>query len=453
MKFKPHDYQRLARNFLLANPKSALFADMGLGKTAIILDMLDELFFNRLEISKALIIAPLQVTYNVWPNEIEKWHFSKDVPYHILHGKGRVNPVPDVPLVVTNYDTIPWIYNQHNVHQQFDCIIFDESTFIKNHGTQRFKMALAMWGAVDRIHLLTGTPAPNTLLDLWGQIYFIDHGASLGRTYTDFMHHYFVPPLFGGVGYSRWKPRRDAMKEITNKISRYSITLRREDWGSIPDVDYQTIKVKLPNSLMKQYQEFEREFVTEITNTTVTAFNSAALGTKLRQFAQGFLYSENGDGTRKAEWIHDEKIKMLKDIITSNRGTRYLIAINFRAEADRIVKEFPEAEVIHGGTPHGRRPAIINKWNSGRLNILVAHPQSLGHGVNLQAGGNNIIWTGPPWNLEHWLQFNARLDRQGQKKKVCVTTLVASNTKDVVVARALRKKDITQKDLLRRLTK
>ncbi len=448
MKFNPHNYQDDAVNFLLNRSRAALFADMGLGKTAIVLSVLHKLMFDYLEVKRPLIIAPLKVAYNVWPNEIEKWFQFQDIPYHILHGKGRVKYPPGL-ITITNYDTIPWLY-RNNCWQQYDCIVYDESTFIKNDKTLRWRATFAMFASVKRQYLLTGTPSPNGLLDLWGQIYFLDNGRRLGHTKTDYKNHWFIPPFKG----FKWQPRKGAVQEIADRLSDICLVLRRDLLPDVPDVQYIRTPVSLPADITEAYREAQSTFVTEIKSLTISAFNVGALGNKLRQIASGIIYSseEKINGRRPYIVLHEEKLLMLKDLIDAQNGEPVLVAVNFRCEAEEIKKRFG-GEIIYGGTPIKESKRIIDNWNKGKLNLLIAHPASLSHGVNLQHGGSAIIWFAPPWNLEHWMQFNGRLDRQGQKKKVAINTLVSKGTKDYEVARALSEKGITQDKLLRRIMK
>ncbi len=443
MKFIPHKYQERAVQFLLDRPRAGLFADMGLGKTAIILSTLHDLMFDYCEIQKPLIIAPLQVAYNVWPDEIRKWDFCKDWSYHLIHNNGKQVPLPEKQLYITNYDSLPWFF-QHAAHRGIDCVVLDESTFVKNHSTKRWQYVLAMFGAVERLYILTGTPSPNGLKDLWGQMYFLDEGKRLGVVQTDFNNNFFSRNPYSP---HKFEPRKGAMDTIIKKISDITMTLRREDLGEIPDVDYIDIKVKLPKKIMEMYEKFETDFIIEVANQKVATFNIVSLATKLRQIAQGFLILDG----ETIEHIHDIKLNMLEDLVKSRPDENFIIGINFRHEAKMLLDRFPKARVIYGGTPIGARKKIIDMWNKGKLKMLIAHPASLGHGVNLQTGGKNLIWLGPPWNLEHWKQFNARIDRQGQKHKVCIFTLVAKGTKDVDVARALKQKDMTQQKLMKGL--
>jgi len=447
MKFIPHDYQVRARNFLLKRERAAIFADMGLGKTTIILDTLNHLMFGHLEIKRPLIVAPLKVAYNVWPNEIEKWDDFKNIPYHILHAKGRRKYSPGL-ITITNYDSIKWLYT-NGEGWQYDCVIFDESTFIKNDSTMRWKLAYSMFGAAKRIYLLTGTPSPNGLLDLWGQVYFLDEGRRLGVTKTDYKNYWFIPPYRG----FKWVPRKNAVHEIGGKLSDICLVLRRDLLSDVPNVQYIQVPISLPEDVREAYREAQTTFVTELEGQTISAFNVGALGTKLRQIASGMVYTSEDKvkGERPYTVLHEEKLLMLKDMLDAT-DKPVLVAINFRCEADEIKKRFG-GEIIYGGVSAKKSKAIIDKWNSGKLKLLIAHPASLSHGVNLQHGGSQIIWFAPPWNLEHWMQFNARLNRQGQKKKVAIHTLVAKGTKDVRVASVLNEKGVTQDKLLRRIMK
>jgi SNF2 family DNA or RNA helicase len=445
MKFIPKQYQKDCIKFIDDNPKSALFLDMGLGKTVIILTHIHEKLLDCLSIRHALIVAPLRVATVTWPAEIEKWDHTRVLTYHVLHGKGRTVDAPRVNITLTNYETLQWMRKYPHIFNRFDYVVFDESTWLKNHTSKRWQTAFSMFGTRQHIKLLTGTPIPNGLEDIWGQMFWLDHGARLGRTKSTFMQEYF---LQGGYMQYKYLPRSGSLQRVTDKVKDIAKTLKAKDYVQLPSILFNDISVKLPSDVMDRYAKFEREFLIQIGGQEIIAFNTATLGMKLRQCVQGFIYDED----KRALRLHDEKIKALEELLKTSPAN-FLVAVNFKAEIEMLRKHFLSYQpmAVYGDTSPQESARAVHAWNSGNLRLLFAHPQSLGHGMNLQQGGFTVVWMGPTWNLEHWLQFNKRLHRMGQTKPVIIHTIVAENTVDSVVSAALKGKDVTQEKLLQGL--
>ena len=445
MKYTPKKYQQDCIRFIDDNPKCALFLDMGLGKTSVVLTHIRDMLLDSFKIKHALIVAPLRVATVTWPAEIEKWDHTKELTYHVLHGKGRTTDAPAVNITLMNYEGLPWLVRHPNLFKKFDYIVFDESTCLKNHTSKRWKLAFSMFGVCKHVKLLTGTPIPNGLEDIWGQVFWLDHGARLGRTKTTFMQEYFNQ---GGYMNYKYFPRSGSLERVTDKIKDIAKTLKAEDYVQVPKMVFNDVVVSLPAKVMDAYHKFEKEFFINIGGTDVVAFNIATLGNKLRQCVQGFVYDENGI----PHHFHGCKMKALEELINSYPHHSFLVASNFVHEIEALSSTFM-APAVYGKTNARDSRKFIEKWNEGKLPLLIAHPQSLSHGLNLQDGGHTIVWMGPTWNLEHWQQFNARLHRTGQSKPVIVHTIVAKDTVDVLVASALKSKDVAQEKLLSRLIK
>lgn len=446
MKFTPRKYQEECIKFIDDNPKSALFLDMGMGKSAIILSHITDMILDSLEIKNALIVAPLRVATVTWPAEINKWDHTGVLSYHVLHGKGRRVDAPKVNITTTNYETLPWLIQYPHIFSRFDYIVFDESTWLKNPSSKRWKLAFNMFGACKHIKLLTGTPIPNGLEDLWGQMFWLDHGARLGRTKSTFMQEYFMA---GGYMNYKYVPLTGSLQRATDKIKDVAKTLKSEDYLQLPDRLVNEVPIVLPAKAMDIYNKFERDFFIELDGADILAPTAAAKATKLQQCVQGFMY----DDIRNAHSIHRAKADALDELIKSKPYDNFLVATNFVHEIETLVSRFPGSSSIYGKTSASASKKCINEWNAGNVKLLFAHPASLSHGLNLQDGGNTIVWMGPTWNLEHWLQFNKRLHRPGQLKNVIIHILTALNTVDRVIARGLNSKDATQESLLNGLVR
>ena len=446
MKFKPYQYQLDCVQFLQDHPRSALFLEMGLGKSVVVLSHIRDLILNSCEIQTVLIVAPLRVATVTWPAEIEKWDHTQELSYHVLHGKGRRAGIPHVNIVITNYETLPWLAKNTHISRRFDYVVFDESTYLKNYSSKRWKYAFSMFGACTRLTLLTGTPIPNGLMDMWAQMFLLDQGARLGRTITSYRQTYFRQ---GGYMNYQYIPFKNATELVTDKIKDMAKTLKAKDYLQMPRLIFNDIPVALPPGAVKIYKEMEKKFFVDLKGAEIIAFNAASLSNKLRQCVQGFMY----DDQMKAHQIHRAKVDALRELMDSYPAEHFLIGINFVQEIEQLRQEFPSSAAVYGKTGTKESAEAIKAWNEGKLRTLFAHPASLSHGLNLQTGGRMVVWMGPTWNLEHFHQFNARLHRQGQTKPVVVHTLVAKKTVDEHVSAALKQKDMTQEKLLQRLIK
>ena len=446
---KPHEYQIRGKEFWLANPCAYFAVDMGLGKTLMTLLALKEIA------KPALIIAPVRTIHTTWPEEIVKWGF--DFEFEIIHGKDKAAALKrKADVYITNFETIPFIYDQlvSLVEQKkplpFEVCVIDEGSMIKSSATQRFKYLKALRNVFPKYRLiLSGTPAPNTLMDLWSQYYWLTDGKALGQRVTHFRNKFFthIKQAF------QWNLNDGADKKIYKAITPYTFRLDAKDYLDLPDLIQNEIKLKLPKKLESQYKELEANFFLELNGVEHEAFNRASLSMKLRQFLQGGLYyakdecDRNGKPLRGTTFIHDLKLKALQELVNETPGP-VLTTIQFKFELDIIRRSYPNVAVIAGGTSAKVAAAYIREWNKGNIPLLVCHPASISHGVNLQTGGCTICWYGMTWSLEQYLQFNARLHRQGQKKAVTVHHLLFEGTVDEKVYKAIAKKNMNQRKLL-----
>lgn len=437
MKILPHKYQVKAVEHCLKYLVAALFLDLGLGKTVIVLTAIYNLLKGK-QIKGALVLAPLRVCHNVWPQEIAKWDHLKHLSCGILHGPKKGDVLQEAhDVYVLNYEGLPWLIDQladmPPSQWPFDMIVFDESTAIKNHQTKRFKMLKKIIDRFKRRIILTGTPAPNSLLDVWAQYYMLDDGDRLGSSHYWFRDSYFYQSDY--LGY-KWAPLPDSSTEISNKVRDITMRLKAEDYLDMPKLFTGQTLWKMSPKHCSKYQELERDFLAEIEGEVVTAVNAAALSTKLRQYVSGFVYQED----RQVLDVHNEKLDVLSEIVEGNPSENMLVSIQFRHEYKLIKKRFKNAPVIYGGMSQSTTQSLIEKWNRGDIKILVVHPASIAHGVNLQQGGRMLIWFGIPWSYEHYSQMVGRLHRQGQDRPVINTFLVAKNTVEEDVVAALENK-------------
>lgn len=449
------EYQENAVKFHLDNPSSYSAVDMGLGKTLIALTWATKVLQRDPKVNGILVIAPLMTVHTTWPDEIKKWNIP--LTYSVLHGKHKQQALgEDVDLYIINFEGLPWLSDTlkdyYKVHKKlpFQGLILDEGSMVKAPNTKRFKIlkhlvpALSKWRII-----LSGTPAPNTLMDLWSQYFLLDGGKRLGRGITKFRHGYFIQRDRRGFV---WDIREGSDKKIYEAISDITYRLDAKDHLSLPPILYETIDIRLPDKVLKSYKELENEFFTELNDTdSVEAFSVMSLSMKLRQFVQGAVYDpDDADlpaDRRRVIPVHQEKLKALQSLVESS-GTGILCAIQFRFELEIIRKKFPNAPVIAGGVSKKEATKHIRDWNAGKVPLLLCHPASLSHGVNLQDGSSIVLWYGLTWSYEQYAQFNARLHRSGQRKTVVVHHLVAKNTIDTKVYRALKRKCKGMNELL-----
>lgn len=397
-----------------------------------------------------LIIAPLRPALKVWPDEIKKWSDFCDLTYTILHGDEKdANLRKDVDIYIINPEGLLWLYDPIRRHllPEFDVLAVDESSKFKDSTTKRFKLLKPHLPFFKRRWILTGTPAPNGLEDLFGQIYILDLGRSLGRYITHFRNNFFQR---SGYSMYDWKPRPDAFSEVVEKISPLILQLNAEDYLQMPELIYQNIPVTLPEKAMQKYLDVQELFITAMEGGNVVAANAAVAGVKCRQIANGAVYTTE-EWETKDEYVvfHDEKLDALEGLLEELGGAPTLILYEFDHDRQRILERFGDIPVLGGGLSDKKLDATIDRFNAGDITRLLGHPASMGHGLNLQGSCHHVIWFGITWNLEYYDQAIARVYRQGQKSDhVFVYHLVATGTLDERVLRVLTSKDKTQQGLL-----
>lgn len=443
-----HKYQKVCVEHIISHPFCGVFLDMGLGKTISTLTAIEELKYDYCEIDTVLIIAPKRVVETVWEEEAKKWDHTKHLTFSKIIGTERqrlaaLKVKADVHII--SRDNIAWLCSLYAAKLPYDMLVIDELSSFKAHQTQRFKSLRLARPWFKRVVGLTGTPAPNGLINLWSQMYLIDRGERLEKTITAYRSRYFRPGASNGYVVYSYKLLSDSERLIQERIKDICISMRAEDYLEMPERIDNFVRVTMPDKLMDAYKKFERENVITLANeieegtTTVNAVNAAALSNKLLQFANGAMYDEN----KNVVPIHDLKLEALKEIIEAADGKPVLVAWTYQFDRDRIKNYFRSM------APRELKTAEdINDWNAGKVRLMLAHPASAGHGINLQAGGNIIVWYGLTWSLELYQQFNARLYRQGQKQRTIIHHIVNTGTHDEDVVRALKSKDKTQNNLM-----
>lgn len=438
MNFYPAPPQKIAINFLRTHPLAFLLIGMGIGKSAVCLYVLNELF-NNMASKGALVIAPMRVCNLTWPMEVDQWNQFKHLKVANLRTQiGRRAFIAGAgDIYVINYESIPMLLQlieKRGGELPFDTIIYDESTKAKNPKAKRIALLRESLPAVPRRWALTGTPMPNSMMDLYAQVRLLDDGERLGKSFDKFKKTFFTSTDYME---RKWEPVAGAQEKIEQAISDITLTLRTSDWlKDVPDAHIDDIEIHMPPTLLEKYQDFERELVLELQNETqITAANAAALVSKLLQFTSGAIY----DADKKWHEVHDLKIKALAKVLKSDT-VPLLVACQFKHEQERIRKAFPKARFFADATTPTLQLAIINQWNRKEIPMLVAHPRSIGHGLNLQHGSYRMCWTSLTYSREEYEQFIARLVRRGQKDVVQVHRLMMPGTVDDVVAEVLENK-------------
>jgi len=452
-----HTYQLNIIDHILTHPSSGIFVEMGLGKTIATLTAVSRLMFDSFEVRKVLVIAPKFVAENVWSNETDKWDHTRFLRLSLVTGteKQRItalNAAADIYII--NRENVVWLINHYRSHFPFDMIVLDELSSFKSPKAQRFKALRHVLPHIKRIVGLTGTPTPNGLIDLWSQCYLLDQGESLGKRLTLFRDKYFTPGRRNGPIIYEYKLKPGADKQIHQAISGICISMKSADYLELPGRIDHYIKVRLDKATMKKYTDFEATLMLElIQGQEITAVNAAVLSGKLRQFANGAIYDESHNYIE----LHTAKLEALKELVEQANGNPVLIFYEFRHDLSRIMqalKEYapqslsPKSSLSHCRIVKLSNSQILQEWNKGIIPILLAHPASAGHGLNLQYGGNTVIWFGTNWSLELYQQANARLHRQGQSKPVNVYHLITENTIDEEVIKSLASKSSGQESLM-----
>ncbi|MEG2654923.1 MAG: DEAD/DEAH box helicase [Clostridium sp.] len=407
------------------------------------LTAIDNLIFLS-EVLKVLVIAPLRVAEDTWSTEVDKWDHLKHLRISKVLGtpKQRSKAIEeDADIYVTNRENVEWLVKQYWSSWKWDMCVIDELSSFKSSKSIRFRELKKVRPYFKRIVGLTGTPAPNSLIDLWPQIYLLDGGRRLGKTITSYRQQYFTPGQMSGHVVYNYRLKDGAEDTIHNKINDICISMMAKDYLDIPERIDNIININLSQVTKKKYKQFEKDLIIELDENDITAANAAVLTNKLLQIANGAIYSE----TKEVIEVHDEKLKALLEIIEAANGKPVLIFYSFKHDYDRIVK-FLESKNYKPRKLNGSDD--IKSWNEGKTNILLLHPASAGHGLNLQYGGNVIVWFGLTWSLELYQQANARLHRQGQKETVIIHHLISKGTVDEDVMKSLGNKEINQNVLL-----
>ena len=442
-----HDYQRRSADMIVNNFNCGLFLDMGLGKTVSTLTAIRELREIGF-IDKVLIIAPKKVAQVTWKDEINNWEHLKGLRISVIDGTAaqrRAAMMADADIYTVSRDNVVWLVVEHGgVKLPYDMVVIDELSSFKNYASKRFKALRRVRKFIPRVVGLTGTPAPNGLIDLWAQMFLIDEGKRLGKTITGYRDRFFTAGRRNGDIVYQWdlkSPAEETEQKISDLIKDICISMSAEDYLKMPDKLMYYDRVKLSDKDFKAYKTFEREQVLEFIESgeTITAASAAALSNKLQQFANGAMY----DADRKVLQLHDEKIEKLKELVEAANGQPVLIAYSFKHDLDKIMDALKEYKPVKL-----EKPEQIADWNAGKINVLVTHPASAGHGLNLQKGGHIMIWYGLTWALELYQQFNARLYRQGQKKPVSIHHIITTDTVDEKIIKSLDGKDTTQRSLM-----
>ena len=442
-----HDYQRRAAQLIIDQPHCGLFLECGLGKSVSTLTAIKQLK-DWAFIDKTLIIAPKKVAQVTWKDEINNWEHLKGLRISVIDGTAaqrRAAMMADADIYTVSRDNVVWLVVEHGgVKLPYDMVVIDELSSFKNYASKRFKALRRVRKFIPRVVGLTGTPAPNGLIDLWAQMFLIDEGKRLGKTITGYRDRFFTAGRRNGDIVYQWdlkSPAEETEQKISELIKDICISMSAEDYLKMPDKLMYYDRVKLSDKDFKAYKTFEREQVLEFIESgeTITAASAAALSNKLQQFANGAMY----DADRKVLQLHDEKIEKLKELVEAANGQPVLVAYTFKHDLDKIMEALKEYKPVKL-----EKPEQIADWNAGKINVLVTHPASAGHGLNLQKGGHIMIWYGLTWALELYQQFNARLYRQGQKKPVSIHHIIATDTVDEKIIKSLDGKDTTQRSLM-----
>ena len=453
MKFVPFPYQRYAVHRVITDEAVGLFLDMGLGKTVITLSAVNDLKFNRFAVSKVLVIAPKKVAESTWRKESGKWDHLQHLRLSLVMGSAakRVRALnTSADVYVTTRDLVVWLVDHYRNAWPFDMVVIDELSSFKNPQAKRFKALSLVRGHITRIVGLTGTPAPNGLLDLWAQVWLLDQGQRLGTHIGGFRERYFDPDQRDRERVFSYVPKPGADEIIRDLIGDLCVSMKAEDYLELPDVVPVTMPVVLDEKAQKAYQTLEREMLLEVDESTIEAGSAAVLNTKLLQLCNGAIYV---DGTtpgapRTVVPIHDCKLEAFLELVEGLNGAPALVFYSFQHDLTRIqavlAKSGLRVRVL-------QTPADEDDWNARRIDILLAHPASAAYGLNLQDGGNHVIWFGLTWNLEWYQQANKRLHRQGQTQKVIVHHLAVEGGVDEDVMQALQDKGDLQDALMRAL--
>lgn len=451
MKFTPHSYQAYCIdrivNMPVPGPGLGMFLDMGLGKTSITLTAVNELKYNRFAVGRVLVIAPKKVAEATWSTEAKKWDHLQLL--RIIPALGTaakrvraLNTPADVYVI--NRENVPWLVDYYQNDWPFDMVVIDESSSFKNHQAKRFKALKCIRSKITRLIELTGTPAPNGLIDLWAQVFLLDGGERLGKTIGGFRQRYFDPDQRNAQQIFSYKPKDGAGGTIQDKISDICISMAAKDYLELPECVSVDVPVQLDSKAVTAYQKLEKDMLLTVDEEDITATTAATLGNKLLQLGNGAVYSDD----KKPIEIHQCKIEAFLEAVEALQGQHALVFYNFQHDRDRLLQALART---HLRVRVYRTAQDEQDWNAGKIDILLAHPASTAYGLNLQDGGHHIIWFGLNWSLELYQQANKRLHRQGQKERVIIHNLIVQGSMDEDVMAALQGKSTTQDSLLNAL--
>ena len=445
MEFKPHDYQKYATEFIESHPIAAVILQMGLGKTVCTLTAIEHLMYDTFEVSKVLIVAPLRVAKVTWSDEIDKWDHLSHLTYSVAVGseKERLSALKKkADLYMINRENLQWLIEKSGLPFDYDMVVLDELSSFKSWQSKRFRAFMKVRPKLQRVVGLTGTPSSNGLMDLFAEFKCLDMGERLGRFITQYRNAFFIPDRMNGQVVYSYKPRPFSEEEIYRRIGDITISMKALDHLKMPELIENRYPVYMDDGEKQQYESMKKNLILPyLEDEAITAANAAALSGKLCQMANGAVYSDEGSVAH----IHDRKLDALEDIIEAAQGP-ILLCYWFKHDLERITKKLDELKVEYARISSD---GSIRMWNEGKFQVGLIHPASAGHGLNLQAGGNHIVWFGLTWSLELLEQTNARLWRQGQRAEtVVVQYLVTAGTIDERILDAISKKEQDQNALI-----
>ena len=442
--YTPHDYQRFATDFIMDHPISAVILFLGAGKTVITLTAIEQLMYDRFEVEKVLIIAPLRVAKVTWKDEIQKWKHLQHLSFAVAVGTEKERKLAlqkNADITIINRENVQWLVEKSGVPFTYDMVVLDELSSFKNGQSKRFRSFMKVRPKVKRIVGLTGTPAPNSLMDLFAEFKCLDMGQRLGRFITQYRTTYFRPDQMNGQVVYSYKPLPGAQECIYEKISDITISMKAMDHLKMPCLISNRYPVYMDEREKQQYETMKKDLILPYQEDDITASNAAALSNKLSQMANGAVYSDSGEVVE----IHERKLDALEDLIEAAQGP-ILLCYWFKHDLQRICKRLEQLQVIHEQISSEES---IRRWNAGQIQVGLIHPASAGHGLNLQSGGNMIVWFGLTWSLELYEQTNARLWRQGQTAAtVVVGNIVTDGTIDERILAAISRKESGQNALI-----
>lgn len=446
MEYKPHDYQKYCIQYILEHPTAAIFLDCGLGKTSITLSAIDQLMYDRFEIDKVLVVAPLRVATVSWPDEIKKWSSFNHLRYSVVVGSAKERKAAlkkDADIYIINRENLQWLIEKSEMPFDFSMVILDELSSYKNWNSKRFKAFMKVRPKVKRVVGLTGTPSSNGLMDLFAEFKCLDMGKRLGRFISQYRLNYFRPDRMNGQIVYSYKLLPGAEQQIYNKISDITISMKALDHLVMPELVSTRYPVYMDDEEQQAYDDLKKDLILPyLEKESITAANAASLSGKLCQMANGCVYSDDGNEVM----FHDRKLDALEDMVEAANGKPVMVAYWFKHDLSQISERLQ-----HMGVNFMKLDSeeSMRKWNASELEVALVHPSSMGHGTNLQAGGSSLIWFGLTWSLELYQQTVARLWRQGQKSEtVVVQHIITAGTVDEDILNALSTKEVTQNALI-----